>query len=675
MRRLAFAFVVPLVAFAACGNSEGPSGFTDQNDGGGDQSDGGASGGPDTGDLIGNDGGATAKVTAIAINPPGASIEVLNGAPASQAFTVKATLDNGNVLDVTSGVAWSRDNPSVGTIDGKGLYAASGLSGGVVTITAKLGAVTATAPLTVKLHITQNPGNAPAGTQGALQGATSPDAQITWAYPYDGTVLPRGLNESPLMWMGGAAADLYYVHLVSKTFELETYTTAPASRYDFDATGWRQFTDSTAGAAELKVARWNGTAATLLVDHHYTVGDGSMRGTIYYWAINTGRVMRIKPGAAAPDDFLGPTVQCPSCHTVSANGSRLVMSEGNWPNTSSITYDLVASTNAFSGFAVTTGASRWSLAGVSADGAVLVQDFAPLRGNIAVDTGAFDAVTSTPIPATGIEGKQAWMPAFSPDNKLFAYVDGAASKDLRAYDWDPVAKKFTNDRLIVAAGADASKNVISFPTISPDHQWIVYQRSSGLGSLGNASDLYAASVANPGTEVLLANLDGTTYPFAAGDRDRHLSYEPTFAPVAAGGYFWLVFHSRRTYGTVLTGPAYVGEGNGTKQLWVAAFDQSPKGTADPSHPAFHLEGQDTTTLNMRGAWALEPCRGDGVGCQSGTECCGGYCGAAPDGGLVCLSQSAGCSQDGDKCKVASDCCNAPQGATCINAVCSVAPPK
>ena len=28
-----------------------------------------------------------------------------------------------------------------------------------------------------------------------------------------------------------------------------------------------------------------------------------MRGTIYYWSNNLGRVLRIKPGAAAPDDF------------------------------------------------------------------------------------------------------------------------------------------------------------------------------------------------------------------------------------------------------------------------------------------------------------------------------------------------------------------------------------
>ena len=35
----------------------------------------------------------------------------------------------------------------------------------------------------------------------------------------------------------------------------------------------------------------------------WTVAPASMRGTIYYWSNNLGRVLRIKPGAAMPDDF------------------------------------------------------------------------------------------------------------------------------------------------------------------------------------------------------------------------------------------------------------------------------------------------------------------------------------------------------------------------------------
>ena len=492
------------------------------------------------------------------------------------------------------------------------------------------------------------------------------------------------------MWMNGGATDAYLVQLTSPTFELQSYITAATGRYDFDPTTWQEFVDSTSGTAELKVSRWNGSAATLATDLHWTVAPASMRGTIYYWAINTGRVMRIQPGATAPDDFLGPSVTCPSCHTVSANGQQLLMNEGEWPQETSINYDLKSSGNDYSGFSSGgNGASQWALPGVSPDGTTVVENFAPLRGNIGTQTGAFDAVTGAAIPNTGLEGNQLWMPAFSPDGKLLAYVNGTTG-DLHAYDWDPVAKTATNDRIIVTSATNTAMPTIQFPTVSPDHQWIIYGRGTSLGSLGVPGDLYVASVASPGTEIPLATLNGTSYPFAAGARDRDLDYEPTFAPVAAGGYFWVVFHSRRTWGNAITGPAYVAEGNGVKQLWVAAFDQAPAAGKDPSHSAFYLPGQDATTLNMRGYWALDPCQGDGTGCQSGTQCCGGYCAPAGvdagvsspvDGGeagapaFVCASSTTGCSQDGDKCSVSSDCCGASSGTTCINGVCSEPPPQ
>jgi hypothetical protein len=617
-------------------------------------------------------------LTGLNITPNQISIQSLNGATATQQFQAVGQFSDGTTGPV-SGAAWMRDNPQVGAIDGSGLFTANGSQGGVVDITATYQGQTATATLVVQLHLQENPGNVPGSVQQSLQNATTLDTTITWAYPYDVTVFPRGVGEAPLMWMNGGATDLYYVTLTSPTFELESYTTAPTGRYDFSASDWQQFTDSTSGAAELKVDRWDGTSATIATDMKWTVAPASMRGTIYYWAINTGRVMRIQAGATAPDDFLGPSVTCPSCHTVSANGQQLLMNQGTWPQETSFDYDLQTSANAFSGFSSNgNGASEWALPGVSPDGTVVVENFAPLRGNIGQQTGAFDSATGVAIGNTGLEGNQLWMPAFSPDGLLLAYVDPTTS-DLRAYDWDPVGKTATNDRLIVASSANATYPQIQFPTASPDHQWIVYGRGTALGSLGVPGNLYVASVANPGTEIPLDALNGTSYPFAAGSRDQNLDYEPTFAPVAAGGYFWVVFHSRRTWGNALTGPAFVAEGQGVKQLWVAAFDQSPTAGMDPSHSAFYLPGQDDTTLNMRGYWALDPCKGDGAGCQSGTECCGGYCAAdsdgGVDGGLVCTSTSSGCSQDGDKCMTASDCCGASAGTQCINQVCSQPPPQ
>jgi hypothetical protein len=659
---------------AACGSSGNNGGFTP------DGSTGPSEDGGDGGVRDGGFGGDTSlinghKVVALTVKPLQVNIESLNGAKATQQFQAIAQYDDGSTAAVT-GASWARDNPQVGAIDPTGLYTANGSVGGIVNVDASYQGFKAAATLVVKLHLQQNPGNVSGSVQGSLQGATMLDGTITWAYPYDRTVFPRGIGEAPLMWMNGGASDLYYVHLTSQTFELESFTAAASGRYDFAAKDWQAFTDSTSGAAELKVNRWNGSAATIAADLKWTVAPASMRGTIYYWAINTGRVMRIQAGATAPDDFLGASVTCPSCHTVSANGQRLLMNEGTWPQETSFDYDLKANANVYSGLSSNGGgSSEWALPAVSPDGTVVVENFAPLRGNIGQQTGAFDSTTGVAIGGTGIEGKQLYMPSFSPDGKLLAYVDPTTS-DLRAYDWDPVGKKATNDRLIVASSANASMPQIQFPTASPDHQWIVYARGTALGSLGVPGDLYVASVASPGTEIALDGLNGTSYPFAAGVRDRDLDYEPTFAPVAAGGYFWVVFHSRRTWGNAITGPAYVAEGNGVKQLWVAAFDQTPKTGTDPSHSAFYLPAQDPTTLNMRGYWALDPCKGNGAGCMSGTECCGGYCApGAGDSGLVCSSTSNGCAQDGDKCTKASDCCGASSGVQCINGVCSQPPPQ
>ena len=664
----------------ACGSSASSGSFPGPDDaaaGDGSTREGGS--------VLGDAGGESSLITSrallgVSVSPAQAAIESLNGQAVTQQFQLMGQYSDGTVSPV-AGASWSRDSPQVGAIgSGTGLYTASGTQGGTVNVTASFMGKTAAATLVVKLHLQRNPGNAPGSVQGSLEGASTVDPSVVWAYPYDVTVFPRGTGEAPLMWNGGGASDLYYVRLSSPTFELETFTTAATGRYDFAAADWASFVDSTRGATKLEVARWNGSTATVISDLQWTVAPASMRGTIYYWAINTGRVMRIQAGATAPDDFLGASVTCPSCHTVSANGQQLVMSEGTWPNDTSFNYDLQSSGNSYSGFSVTTGASEWSLAGVSPDGTTVVENFAPLRGPIGAQTGAFNAATGAAIPSTGLEGKPLGMPAFAPDGKLLAYVD-PTTNDLRALDWDPAAKKASGDRLIVSSATNAASPIIQFPTVSPDHQWIIYGRGTALGSLGVPGDLYVASVAAPGAEIALAALNGTSYPFAAGARDLDLDYEPTFAPVAAGGYFWVVFHSRRTWGNALTGPAFVAEGNGVKQLWVAAFDQTPKPGKDPSHSAFYLPGQDMTTLNMRGYWALDPCKGNGAGCQSGVECCGGYCaggGGAGDGGLVCASSTNGCAQDGDKCGQSSDCCGATGGAggvTCINGVCSVPPPQ
>jgi hypothetical protein len=121
-----------------------------------------------------------------------------------------------------------------------------------------------------------------------------------------------------------------------------------------------------------------------------------------------------------------------------------------------------------------------------------------------------------------------------------------------------------------------------------------------------------------------------------------------------------------------------------KKLWVAAVDigtikngmfvEGDTPGTDPSHPAFYLPAQELHAGNSRGYWTVAACHDDGQTCQTGDQCCGGYCQPSADGGLVCSSKMPSCSAQYDKCMKDSDCCGYQQGITCINNVCTTSQP-
>jgi hypothetical protein len=651
---------------AACGSDRVNNGFDDGQD------SGVASG--DEGGILGNP--AQKTITSLTVDPPTAALTVENGGAAqTKQFKAIAHYADNTSAEIGGGVTWTATNLQVGNVGSTGVYTTSGTIGGAVTITASFQGQKGTATLGVKLHVLDNAAMAPANVITALTGASVKDAAIQWAYPYDGTVFPRGLNSPKLMWNGGAAADIYYVHITNSTFELESFTTVPPpAQYAFGAGVWSKFVDSTSGAAALTVARWNGTSAAIAVQHTWTIAPASMRGTIYYWANAQGRVMRIKPGATAPDDFSAgtfgalPAATCTmTCHTVSADGSTLI----SGGDTLGGSYDLLKNQPIHDTDTASAGAGSapkriWSNGALSPNGKYMVQNGdTSIPGPPGADTGLWDTATGARVAGSGLDASHLSMPSFSPDGTKLAYVGltGADLGTLSVWGFDlPGAKVVGAPLKLVDKGAGQP---IAWPSMTPDAKWAIYHRGPNDTRNGLA-DLYFASTVTPGQEVRLAKLDGDGYPFAAAaGRDLSYNFEPTFAPVPSGGFFWVVFTSRRTYGNQrLEGKDAV------KLLWVAAIDLNPMPGVDPSHPPFLLPGQDEAQINMRGFWALDPCKGDGAGCATGTECCGGFCdGSGPDGGLVCKSAGT-CSQDGDKCTVSADCCNAASGTTCINHVCA-----
>ena len=588
------------VASQATSDGSGP-GTSTTGDTSGVVTTGGGSEGESDSDSDGSSSSETATTGEpgpnLEVDPVAATILVLNGL--SQSEDYEALLDG---VPVTA--SWTLADGELATINDDGKVFGTGQKGGVTTVTAFHEGLSADASLQVDLQVVVDGGGVTPEDKGLLQGAIEPDPETTWAYPYDEMVYPQDLRAPEFMWNGGGAGDKYLIHITADYLDIQIFANAdPPSRYLLDQETWDTITKTVAGESlDLKVTRLKpGEAfATVVVDHTYNISNAKLDGSVYYWANSLGRVLRINPGADAPEDFLAANGQngCSTCHSVSADGNTMIIGG----DIAVSTWDLSNNVQILGLADVGKAVRNWAMPAISPDGTVLIENAAPLPGPPGGSDGMWNAMTGVKLENTGLEGVQLNMPAFGPAGDLIAYITHDTLA-LATYDFDANATFASNPTVLVEAGPDPMWNGITFPSVSPNSGWIVYHRGQYPNSLDtrlSRADLFLANANQPGVEIRLSAVNGDVYPFAAGDRDLSYNYEPTFAPISSGGYSWVVFTSRRTYGNRLTGAS-----NAVKQLWVFAIDQNPDGNSDPSHPAFWLPGQDLGTLNMRGFWALE----------------------------------------------------------------------
>ena len=128
-----------------------------------------------------------------------------------------------------------------------------------------------------------------------------------------------------------------------------------------------------------------------------------------------------------------------------------------------------------------------------------------------------------------------------------------------------------------------------------------------------------------------------------------LNYEPTVNPIASGGYAWVVFTSRRMYGNVATIDRWhersaqlrlAHQTSPTKKLWVAAIDLNAPARHRPQPSGVLSAGAGAPRRQLaRLLDASIPATPTATSCETGDECCGGYCEPGGDGGLICTSQT------------------------------------
>ena len=670
------ALVVAAVCCGAAGCGSGNQGYGGDDAGSGDDSMGPAP-------MFTNEGGAQTLV----ISPQNKVIDI-TGPGTMVGYT--AALSTAPSKPVPAD--WTIDVATIGTIDHSGMFVASGLLGGATHVSAEVGKLTASTVLEVHLHLTDNPGNIDPGTQQKLTTGGNGDPAFAWLYPYDKTIFPRGLP-SPDLQFGGTAPDATYVHVAVGNGSLDYkgfYGPSNPGLLTFSPQLWKTITES-AGASDavtVEVTKISGGVVAGPISETWHVAQGSLKGTVYYETWNTpmtqtGRaLMAVKPGSSATPLF----PDCHGCHSVSADGSTMAgVNGGN--NDSSDAYDLK---NAAAMEHSEQSQNYW-FAALYPDGSFLMSNGAPgasyppnVAGNSGVrSAGLFDTKSGAPIAAPGWDGvvNYAIMPSFSPDGKLITFndYDQGMGHTIATMAFANATKSFTGRTMV----ANDPNSYLGWPSFTPDDEWVIYEagdRGDYVTWQGGKGDMMVAHLPSKTVaplDLMNGTASGKSYlPY--GDAEMHVNYEPHLLPVAAGGYYWVVFTSRRYYGNTITDPSQ--DTIERKKLWLAPLDidgsEHPSKMAhDISHPAFYLPGQETLVAgNARGFWALDPCKQNGNTCETGDECCTGFCRQTngADGGMIfaCVPPGQGCSKLSEKCATTADCCDAAAGAECINGFCT-----
>jgi len=566
-----------------------------------------------------------------------------------------------------------------------------------------------------------------APTKGRLQGTPTNAPDFVGLYPYDNTVWPRGLFAPLLQWKSSKNVKAVYIHLKENGFEFEGFSSGNGLvNQPIWQAAWDKATYGNTGdplTVEIKID--DGTKTYGTVKRTWKIAPGALKGTVYYNSYDTklttklenqpssAGVLAIRPGQTQPVLALGDGSknECIVCHTVSGDGSTLFAQIWNKDTEhpseykNGLSYNL--KTNAKIADYVdhapdsTSNDRKFLWSGVANDGTYALQSSGHTQEAFGGGSRVFRRDNGNAVSAPGLDNvvQEAVTPAFSPDGKKVAFNYWTAGPSgPKAGDGHSIA---VMDFACGAGGGGAGPSCGSFgfsglrvlytnpahmvgwPAWLPDNSGIVFHNvvrepdphSAPLATWKNAkAELWFVNAA--GRAVALKNLNGAGYLPTGTDHtdDAVMNYEPTVNPIASGGYYWVVFTSRRMYGNVADGPAYPKPGEGSKptpkKLWVAAIDLNAPAGQDPSHPAFYLPAQELEAGNMRGFWVVDPCKSNGKTCEGGDECCNGFCRQSDTGALVCTDKPQGCSQEFEHCDKDSDCCGAGAGYMCINNRCA-----
>jgi hypothetical protein len=636
----------------------------------------------DSGQNNGTDQGR-ATIQELRVEPEMATLVAADGATPSQDFEVVAVLDDGTTKPFHA-VEFEIDIESLGQLDpASGVFTANGIVGGTATVTAvpaDADLQPATATLNVTIERTVFADGTPPDADTHFDDVTmDPANAASIVYPLDGVVMPQNVYPADIQWLNGTDGDIFRVTITKPSATVVAYVLHSGAEFgnhwlvELDA--WRSVAQTEPDSdATIVVDRWIAATQTAVTTDpvHMRFARAALSGTVYYWDIAAGRIVRIDDGTGEGVGFM-PTpppdangTQCVGCHSVSNSGQYMVGRLGGGNNVGTVfdlTQDLSGNPPPTVWGVDTESGPKWWFSTWSPDDDRIAVTREEPNGPLAI----MDPYTGADIvPKEGtLPTDHVTQPAWSPDGSLLAYVgniDTWGGAMTSGEVWAiPVQgqDQFGEPEMLLGTdlpGASPTGSSNSYPTWAPDSQRLVFAHGTGARSERDQSALYAMN--RDGTDVV--RLDR-----ANGGPDTTDNYQPNFSPFDQGGYFWLMFLSRRDYGNAEVGT----RGSTRQQLWVTAIAKDAAPGEDPSAVAYWLPGQDTASMNIAGYWAPRACRDDGDDCSVGSECCSGTCAPNEDGDLVCSPPPPDrCREELETCGSTSDCC-ADDELICVENVC------
>jgi hypothetical protein len=547
-----------------------------------------------------DDDGAT-----LVVLPETASLTVVNGDPVAQPYTAILRHPDGSERDVTDEVVFSIAEAHVGSFSAGAPTTLLARGAGRGTVAATLDDRQGFATVEVFARGVRVEPSAPPGAPGLFDGAADDPGRLAEiVYPSPRTIVPPNLGDFDLHWRDGTGSDLFELRLSTYYADVRVYLGADAAAgawQTFLPAEWALIARSEVGATiDVRVRGLTqaapGTASRAELRVHASRED--IVGGLYYWAAasSTGpagiyRHDMSRPGEPAEQFYTTaqtPGGRCVACHAVSRDGTRMAVTYDGGNGAANVLD--VASRTAMMG-----SDDAWNFASFSPDAAKLL---VVRQGALSLRDPASGAVIA-PVPTTSYSTH----PDFSPIGDRIVYVSAATP----GADWH-----FTGGTIItrtyraaddtfgdeVELVASAENNF--YPSLSPDGQWVLFNRS-GTSALDHAYD-------NANAQLWLVKIDGSVGPLRLDQANlgpgltnswaRWAPFEGTYGD-AAEPIYWLTFSSKRDFGVRLVGA-------NRPQVWMTPFFPGRAAAGqDPTAPAFRLPFQDLDSNNHIAQWTEE----------------------------------------------------------------------